>query len=353
MDLNELQLTPEQKIFQLEKSVAQLSVLYSIAASITITTDADKVLELVLEKALDTLKAELGAIFFRNNQDLRLKVSRGGEGVFPSHIRLGIDNGIAAQVAQTGRALWIAQSGSHYTSLDTTVKKEYPVRSIICFPIKIDDKILGTIYIGRFSPEEFTEQEKWLLNVLANRASVAIESSRLYSELKTANEKLAGRVELANKELLQRMDELKSLYEVAQTMVASMNIDRILNIIIVKANQMACTNISTLRLLDEDSDELVIKASVGVKEEIIPLIPLKVGEGIVGEVAQTGMLQIAENLEKDKRFDYFPRELQRVSSEIVVPLKIGTRVIGVLVCASEEQMNFTSREVELLNSLAN
>lgn len=353
MDFDEIQLTPEQKVIQLEKSVTQLSVLYSIAASITITTDADKVLELVLEKALDTLKAEAGAIFFKDNHDLKLKVSRGGEGVFPSHIRLAADDGVAAQVAQTGRALWITQSGSHYTSLDTTVRMEYPVRSIICFPIKIDNRVLGTIYIGRFSPEEFTEQEKWLLNVLANRASVAIESSRLYSELKAANEKLAGKVELANKELLQRMDELKGLYEVAQTMVASMNIDKILNIIIGKANQLAGTNISTLRLLDENSGELLIKASVGVREEVIPLIPLKVGEGIVGEVAQTGTLQIAENLEKDRRFDYFPRELQRVSSEIVVPLKISTRVIGVLVCASEEQMSFTSREVELLNSLAN
>ncbi|MBI2252315.1 MAG: GAF domain-containing protein [Armatimonadetes bacterium] len=351
--MNESHLTSEEKIKQLEKSLSQLSVLYSIASSITVTTNAEKTLELVLEKALDILKAEIGAVFLKEKQKLTLKVERGGKGVFPLSINLNnIEDKTTMPLIYKGEAFCAGQTNSNCAPFDKVIKK-YPVKSIICSPIKTQNKILGTICIGRFFPDEFTEQEKWLLKILSNRASVAIESSRLYKKLKKTNQKLSGNIKLANKELIRRISELKGLYEIAQSMTASMDIDKILKIIINKANQLAGTNISTLRLLDKNTGELLIKASTGVRPEILPLIPLKVGEGIVGEVAQTGILQIINDLEEDNRFDYFPRELQKVKSKIVVPLKINTNIIGILVCASAERMDFTQREVDLLTSLAN
>ncbi|GAH92712.1 unnamed protein product, partial [marine sediment metagenome] len=46
------------------------------------------------------------------------------------------------------------------------------------------------IHISRFLNYEFLQDEKWLLNILANRASISLESARLFQELKQVKSRL-------------------------------------------------------------------------------------------------------------------------------------------------------------------
>ncbi|GAI13586.1 unnamed protein product [marine sediment metagenome] len=61
--------TEQEQIEKLQRKVAQLSILYSIGAGIALTIDPDEVLDFVLDKAVNILRAEIGVILLVNKQN--------------------------------------------------------------------------------------------------------------------------------------------------------------------------------------------------------------------------------------------------------------------------------------------
>ena len=101
-------------------------------------------------------------------------------------------------------------------------------------------------------------------------------------------------------------------------------------------------------------DELVQKAAFGVKNpdsrSIKNEIRIKVGDGIVGDVAQHGSIEYVSDLSGDSRYihDEFSGQ-----SELAVPLTFEGQVIGVLDSESSRENGFDQRDVDMLVSLAN
>jgi signal transduction histidine kinase/ActR/RegA family two-component response regulator len=63
-----------------------------------------------------------------------------------------------------------------------------PVRSYLAVPVKaITGEVLGGLLFGHSRVGIFTEQHEWLVQGVANWASVALENARLYEEAKAAN----------------------------------------------------------------------------------------------------------------------------------------------------------------------
>ena len=91
-------------------------------------------------------------------------------------------------------------------------------------------------------------------------------------------------------------------------------------------------------------DELVVEASDGLDEEEQKLGHYRLGEGIVGHVAETGRLHIVPDVRKDKRF--LNRTRSRESSEAVaficVPLFHQNEVIGTL--SIDRKLDYSSGE---------
>lgn len=104
----------------------------------------------------------------------------------------------------------------------------------------------------------------------------------------------------------------------------------------------------------KQGDELVQRAAYGVKNpvsrDIINEITIRIGEGIVGSVAQTGKTENVPDLSSDPRYiqDEFSGQ-----SELAVPLISEGDVIGVLDSESSKPNGFDRRDVDMLESLAN
>lgn len=101
-------------------------------------------------------------------------------------------------------------------------------------------------------------------------------------------------------------------------------------------------------------DELRQKAAFGIKNpasrNIKNEITIRLGEGIVGTVAQTGESENIANLAHDSRYihDEFSGK-----SELAVPLVYQGEVIGVLDSESSEVSGFNQHDVDMFESLAN
>ncbi|HAM38526.1 MAG TPA: HD-GYP domain-containing protein [Elusimicrobia bacterium] len=113
------------------------------------------------------------------------------------------------------------------------------------------------------------------------------------------------------------------------------------------------TNVSSLMLIDETSNELIIAAAKGLSNEIMDRTRLKIGEGIAGLVARNGKHVFVEDIEKDPRFFKAENLRYPAKSFISVPLKVRNKVIGVLnVNKEKEGEKFTERDLRLLQLLA-
>jgi signal transduction histidine kinase len=202
----------QREIEKLQRKVAQLSGLYSISAGIGLTETPDKVLEYVLDKAVSILRAEIGAILLSNEQEgrLSLKYTCGLNRKLIEHIEIRFGQGLLGQVVQSGNMMKVNNLQDKRELIDTFIK-EYPVQSAICLPIKRKNKTVGVIYVGRFSNLEFLQDEQWLLTILGNRASVALESAELYCKLRmtvASERERAAELEKAYRELENANKEL-------------------------------------------------------------------------------------------------------------------------------------------------
>ncbi len=110
-----------------------------------------------------------------------------------------------------------------------------------------------------------------------------------------------------------------------------------------------------LTLKNPESNEIQIQMAHGLSKSEIEKGRYKVGEGIVGEVFQTGEPMIIPQIEKEPRF--LNRTGVRKSLDntffICVPLKLGAETIGTLSVDGkyEEEKQFTE-DVKLLNFIA-
>jgi len=72
----------------------------------------------------------------------------------------------------------------------------YNIRSLACVPLRIRDRILGTVYLdSRLPGALFSEEDLEFLEAFANQAAIAIENAQLYEALKEENLYLRKTVE--------------------------------------------------------------------------------------------------------------------------------------------------------------
>jgi signal transduction histidine kinase len=104
----------------------------------------------------------------------------------------------------------------------------------------------------------------------------------------------------------------------------------------------------------KEGDVLSQMAAYGIKNpaprDIKSRIQIKLGEGIVGTAAKTGILENVTDLSSDTRYihDEFSGK-----SELAVPLKFENEVIGILDSESSRKNGFSKHDVDMLQSLAN
>lgn len=107
-------------------------------------------------------------------------------------------------------------------------------------------------------------------------------------------------------------------------------------------------------LFDEHKEVLVQKAAHGPKNpvefDIKNPITLKVGQGICGNVFETGIGEVIKDTSNDSR--YHIDDDTRLS-EITIPVKIGKKTIGVIDSEHPEKGFYNDLDFEILTTIAN
>src|SRR5215208_2207828 len=102
------------------------------------------------------------------------------------------------------------------------------------------------------------------------------------------------------------------------------------NAIISNSKELLQSERASLMVLDETANELILKASSGLATDPELVGPVRVGEGVAGEVIETGKAVMVTGLRSAGRKPA-PRERSyKTNSFISYPITIGARKVGVL-----------------------
>jgi len=127
-------------------------------------------------------------------------------------------------------------------------------------------------------------------------------------------------------------------------------------LIVDTAARMMQAKASSLLLIDEDGETLRFEVTTGPKRQEIKKHELKVGQGIAGYVAKTGIPLLVKDVTKDSRWcKTISADIEFKTRSIACsPLKINADTIGVLqIIDRKDEQPFDNNDLEVLNVFAN
>jgi putative nucleotidyltransferase with HDIG domain len=176
-------------------------------------------------------------------------------------------------------------------------------------------------------------------------------------EIEEANYKiadLASELEEKNIGLTQAVDRLQALYKMGLAINATMDLDKLLNMISMKSMATLKASVGYILMLNETTGNLKIGGAAGISEDFdLELeIPLKPG-GVSYWVINNNQPKLVSEIDKAREFSKMSRMGFIRESVLCAPLVDKDQVIGTITIANPvDGSSFDSTDLELLSTIA-
>ena len=148
---------------------------------------------------------------------------------------------------------------------------------------------------------------------------------------------------------LELTELLTLMVEVSERINSTLDLDELMARIAEVVKRAIDYEVFAILMLNEKTQELTVRFSIGHPDELIRNMRIKVGEGIVGRAAQTRRSVLVNDVLKDPAYI---RTLSPIRSELAVPLLTKGRLIGVIDLEAPWPDFFNDSHVNLLELLA-
>lgn len=153
-------------------------------------------------------------------------------------------------------------------------------------------------------------------------------------------------------QILRRYRELSALNRISGAISGPLDLDAILNVGLDAVLDIVDGTTGGILLLEEETQMLCYRVHRNLSGKYVREMCLRMGEGIAGEVAQSGVPILTEDISLDPRAahpDLITTEGLKAFAS--VPLRSKDKVLGVINVASRQQRQFTEADLELLSSI--
>lgn len=318
---------------EMRRRVNEMSTLFGIGKAVASLLSVRKVLDRVLEAAIYLSNAEESTIWMadEDKEQLRVYAKKGTDQVEPQIYELSTNESHVGQVMRTGRPL----RESAFSGKGITVKTGYTARAVLYVPLMLRGHSIGVLSVCNLTePRAFSERDEFLLSALADYAAIALENARVFQ---TTDQALAAGNE-----------ELRTLIQITRTITATLDLKKVINMTIKQVHDSWQIEASSLWLLNETDQTLRVLANVGTPAETLGSFRIPLGQGFVGQVAQTGEWIYTNDVDEHPlHFRKVDRETGfKTRSLLCVPLIFREKVIGVLQLLNKLDGDFDDKDVE-------
>ena len=208
-----------------------------------------------------------------------------------------------------------------------------------CAAVPLEDQgfTLGVIQVSRADGGDFPVDELEMLEGLAGVISVG-----LFASHRVAVERF-------------RLNQINLVREVSAQIANVMDVDELTKRVtglIQKTFHYYYVGIFTL---DKNTKKLRFRSGASAprkgRRKARGFLEVELGQGLIGQSAQSGERIVVDDVQVDERYRYISN-LPETKSEVVLPLKIEKRVLGVLDVQSDQLHAFHPNDLLILDALA-
>jgi PAS domain S-box-containing protein len=214
--------------------------------------------------------------------------------------------------------------------------KALGVQVVLTVPLRERGALNGLLILASRAIEKFEATEVTLISTVAEQISAAIANARLYEEAQ------------------HRAEELSILYDVGHMLTSTLDLTKVLRVIMEAAVSMLQVEAGSVLLLDDATQELEFVAAVGAGAEQIMGLRLPAGAGIAGQALSEGRSLLVDNTQYSSQFYEAIDHVTGLSTQrlVATPLRVKEHYIGVMEVMNKRSGPFTADDVRVLDMLA-
>jgi len=305
-----------------------LATLFDLGREVTSVLELNELLEKIpqLIARLTTFSVFAVYLLDEHREELRIAYAVGYPEDAVKSTRLKVNEGLVGVAVAEQRPILVndVASDPRYIAVVPGAQSDLVV------PLRHKGQVLGAINLLSDQKDAFTDRDEAILRQFGSHVAQAIVNARLFeSEREYAA-------------------TLETLAEIGREMSAILDLEELLTRVAHLVKRLIAYRTFGIALLDPDTEMLEMKIAISYGDTKA-LAPRKLGEGLVGYAALHKEPVLVPDVSTDSRYI---NAVSDVRSELVIPLLLKERCIGVFDLESPELDAFSKKHVELLTLLA-
>jgi PAS domain S-box-containing protein len=314
----------------------QAETLQAATQAMSSVLDLRAVLEIILTKLKDVIPYDSASVQEIRHGQLQIVAGVGfpdWEAVRGLTFDISSDRTPNRDVISTRQPIILSDAAaSRYPGFQHGPHMLNYIRSWMGVPLMFGSHAIGMLTLDKREPDFYTDAHARVVLAFAAQAAIAMNNARMYATVQEYADETAGLYHAATQLLNPGGDVAGLTQQIADAMT----------------KEFAFSNCGVL-LVDEQEQALRRMATAGdFAVAGVPALPLS-GSGLTVMAAQAGRMVYAPDVLSDPH--YLAGE-SRTRSELVMPLKAGERVIGVLDLQSPQSNAFDERAQRVIAAFA-
>ena len=318
------------------RSAERQSVLHHVSQSLArLSQDAEQLYAEIHAAAGQLMTADVFTITLLDERNDHLQAVYAMEqGRRWPILKFPAQEGFSGWVLKNKQTLFLSDSHESEIQRFAPFDDSADTRSVLMVPLLVGEQMLGAMSVQSYQPDQYTDEDQTILEMLGSQAAIAIQNSRLFEDARRRAQQFEVLHE-ATRELSKNQQDISSL----------------LAALVNQAARLLGAYGSGMYLYDVNRGDLemavVSEGGEGTGARV------KLGEGAAGRVAETRTPLLIE--------DYQSWEGRRSLHEgtpfralVQVPMVYGGELIGVLDVFEygDSERKFTQADVQLLTLFA-
>ena len=196
-DINDRKLAEQERerlLEQLRREREDLAALSTVTANAISTLNLEDLLDVLLKRVVEVTQADTAVILLKENDYLRPRASIGIDQEASSRFTIPISQGFAGTIAAAMQPLYIEDAQTDPRIVNPLIKQK-GIRTMLGVPLKRHGSLVGVLHVGWCSIHQESDRELHLLEITAERCTMAILNAQLYEQTKQLQERLQLQIE--------------------------------------------------------------------------------------------------------------------------------------------------------------
>ncbi len=306
----------------------QLTTLVALGRELTSVLDLDELLQKIPQLIARLIGFQAFAVYLLDaaGEELSIAYSVGYPAPVARTLRLKVGQGLVGAAVAAGQPLLVNDVRQDPRYVDAVPGSS----AELVVPLRRKGRVLGALNLLGETAGQFTAGDEAILRQFAAHVAVAIENARLFEHER------------------EYTSTLETLAEIAREFGAILHLDELLTRIANLTRRLIAYRTFGILLVNDRTQELEAKVSV-CYGDAPKVTRVRIGDGLVGYAALHKQPVLVSDVSADPRYI---QVVEDVRSELVIPLLVQDRCIGVFDLESPEIDAFNRNHVEILTLLA-